>query len=72
MDNKEKMFWMQQRENRELAEMLNTSIVRLDRLFENVEEVIANCRAFEMEIHLKKKLGQLNESEFKKENSGKK
>jgi hypothetical protein len=67
MDNKEKIFWMQQRENRELAEMLNSSIDRLERLFKEAEEAIINCRAFEMEIYLKKKLGQLNEEEFQKE-----
>jgi DnaJ-domain-containing protein 1 len=67
MDNKEKMFWMQQRENRELAEMLNDSFDRLENLLKRAEDVISDYRTLEMEYHIKKKLGDFNEKEFQKE-----
>ena len=67
MTDKEKIFRELVKLNRELAEMLNDSFDRFEGLLKRAEDVLSDYRTLEMEYHLKKKLGDLNEAEFKKE-----
>ena len=67
MADKSKIFWEIVKQLREVAEMQNDSFDRFEGLLKRAEEVLSDYRALEMEYHIKKKLGDLTEKEFQKE-----
>jgi hypothetical protein len=67
MNDKDKIFWEFVKQIREVSEMQNDSFDRFESLLNSAEDFFSDYRALEMEYHIKKKLGDLNEKEFQKE-----
>jgi hypothetical protein len=67
MDDKEKIIWEQIKALQIIAETLDDSITRLYDVTQYTAKVLSDSRAAETEYHLRKRLGQLNEDEFQKE-----
>jgi hypothetical protein len=72
MEDKDKMFWQKIEALQTIAEILDDSINRLYEITQYTAKVLSDSRAAETEYHLRKRLGQLNEDEFQKEERRKK
>lgn len=67
MEDKDKIFWQKMEALQTIAEILDDSINRLHEITQYTAEVLSDSRAAETEYFLRKKLGQLEEDEFQKE-----